>query len=111
MASFSAVAQVADRGAGRVRRCLTGLSTEWQPPFTGIPKMTKFDYNDTVIARPEAPQELRPGETASIVAISEHEKRKGKFLERFPEGTVYTIEFNDGSSVEAKEADLILKPA
>ena len=66
-----------------------------------------FDYNDTVTARPGADARLRPGEVASIVAVIRQTDREGKFLESFPIGTVYIIEFNDGSSVEICEGDLI----
>jgi hypothetical protein len=41
------------------------------------------------------------------VSISEEVGRKGSFLERFPKGTVYEIEFNDGSSVKVVEDDLL----
>lgn len=40
--------------------------------------------------------------------MSAQEKRKGDYLKRFPAGWVYTIEFEDGSSVEVAEADLVL---
>jgi len=73
--------------------------------------MSKFSYNDIVTAKPDAPKELRPGERAWVVGIIEQEGRKDDFLKEFPEGIVYTIEFEDGLSVEAKESDLLLNTA
>jgi hypothetical protein len=42
--------------------------------------------------------------------MNKQESRKGTYLKRFPEGVVYTIEFEDGSSVDAKESDPISIP-
>lgn len=70
--------------------------------------MTKFSWNDTVTAKPNASPKLRPGEIASIVGISKEGERRGGYLKKFPKGVVYTIEFNDGSDVQAEEDDLIL---
>ena len=69
--------------------------------------MNKFNYDDMVTAKDNAPKELRRGKSAWIVGISKQEDRKGAYLEKFPKGVVYTIEFEDGSSVEALEADLL----
>ena len=68
----------------------------------------KYTWDDIVIAKPGAAEELRPGQRAWVVGMSSQEKRKGSYLEKFPEGWVYTIEFEDGSSTEAAESDLIL---
>lgn len=38
----------------------------------------------------------------------QEEERLGSFRERFPRGIVYTIEFEDGSSIEVDEASLEL---
>lgn len=72
--------------------------------------ITAYDYDDTVTAKSDAPSELRPGETASVVAILPESERRGDFLKEFPDGTVYIIEFNDGSTANARESDLIFKP-
>lgn len=70
--------------------------------------MVSFTYNDTVKVKQEAPH--RPGALASVVGISLRSERSGEFLRAFPWGIVYTIEFEDGSSVEIHE-DLVEKGA
>jgi hypothetical protein len=65
--------------------------------------MGRFTWDDTVKAVPDAPAELRPGICASVVGMSLKQDRRGDYLARFPSGVVYTIEFEDGSSVEAPE--------
>jgi hypothetical protein len=39
-----------------------------------------------------------------VVGISDEAERKGDYLKKFPEGVVYTIEFEDGSSIEIQES-------
>ncbi len=68
--------------------------------------MTKFTYDDVVKAIANAPSELRPGERAWVVGV--FEDRPGKYFESFPPGTVYTIEFEDGSAIEIHEVMLEL---
>jgi hypothetical protein len=68
----------------------------------------KFDYDDIVTTRMGLGSTLRPGSMAWIVGITPESKRSGKFLEEFPRGTTYTIEFEDGVSVEVQEADIQL---
>ena len=66
--------------------------------------MPSYTWNDTVRVKDAAPVACRPGALASVVGISEVTERKGDFLKKFPEGVVYTIEFEDGSSAELHEA-------
>lgn len=68
--------------------------------------MPKFTWNDVVRVIHGAPQECRPRERAWVVARTEESQRRGSNLEQFPRGTVYTIEFEDGSSIEVDEASL-----
>jgi len=64
-----------------------------------------FNYDDIVKVRKEASSELRPGARAWIVGV--FETRPGSFFNKFPEGIVYSIEFEDGSSIiEIHEADI-----
>lgn len=70
--------------------------------------MNKYTWNDIVTTKATAPKKTRPGERAWVVGIMTQEGRKGDFLKEFPEGTVYTIEFEDGSDAQVKEDDLIL---
>jgi hypothetical protein len=65
--------------------------------------MTKFAYNDIVRARQDADPGLRRGR-AWVVGIFEH--RPGTYFNKFPDGVVYTIEFEDGTSEEVHEANL-----
>ncbi len=62
--------------------------------------MAPFSYNDTVRVKQVAPARCRPGELASVVGISIEAERSGEFLKAFPHGILYTIEFEDGNSVE-----------
>jgi hypothetical protein len=66
--------------------------------------MPNYDYIDTVCVVSSAPPHLRPGEPASVVGISLPADRKGKFLEKFPDEVVYTIEFEGGDSIEVQES-------
>lgn len=63
-----------------------------------------FDYDDIVKVRKDASAELRSGEKAWIVGV--FEKKLGKYFDKFPEGIVYSIEFEDGLSIEIHEANL-----
>ena len=67
-------------------------------------------YNDIVLINRSAPSELRPGERACVVGISEPSQRSGSYLAQFPSGLVYTVEFGDGSSVEIHETLVELEP-
>lgn len=64
----------------------------------------KFYYNDIIKVRASAAPDLRPGSRAWIVGV--FDTRPGPYFDKFPAGTVYTIEFVDGTSVEAHELDL-----
>ena len=81
---------------------------EWKPTRCPIAR-NKFSWNDIVTAKPNAAKELRPGEQAWIVGMSEEKHRSGEFSVRFPAGWVYTIEFEDGTSANASETDLVLQ--
>ncbi len=62
----------------------------------------KFTYNDIVRVRPDADSKARPGARAWIVGVFE-KRPEGGYFDKFPEGVVYTIEFEDGSSIEVHE--------
>lgn len=68
--------------------------------------MTKFTYDDIVRVIATVPKRLRPGERAWVVGV--FEDRPGKYFYAFPEGVVYSIEFEDGTSVDVHESDLEL---
>jgi hypothetical protein len=62
-----------------------------------------FTWDDTVKVLLSAPPQMRPGHLGSVVGISQVEDRRGDYLAKFPDGVVYTIEFEDGSSVHVPE--------
>lgn len=66
----------------------------------------KYDYDDRVRVRDDAPEARHRGKAAWIVGVVPEERRSGDFLRRFPRGYVYTIEFEDGSSIELPESAL-----
>lgn len=71
--------------------------------------MTKYSYNDTVRVRHDSGSVDNRGRTAWIVGIFEH--RPGPYFDKFPDGVVYSVEFDDGSSTEFHETDLELLEA
>ncbi|MFT3777051.1 MAG: hypothetical protein QM772_02030 [Ottowia sp.] len=62
---------------------------------------SKFYYDDIVRVSKSAPLELRPGAIAWVVGI--FFDRIGDYIKKFPEGIVYTIEYDDGNSNEIHE--------
>lgn len=68
--------------------------------------MPKFDYDDIVTAISTAPKCTRSGSKAWVVGVLE--VPQGKLLSVFPKGVVYTIEFEDGTSIEIEEGHLEL---
>ena len=66
--------------------------------------MHKFDYDNIVTAIETAPASARPGSKAWIVGVLE--APRGELLSAFPEGVVYVIEFEDGTSTEVGEDSL-----
>jgi hypothetical protein len=66
-----------------------------------------FTYDDIVQIAAHAAPELRPGSKAWIVGVFDS-RPAGTYFEKFPEGTVYSVEYEDGSSVEVHETDLVL---
>jgi hypothetical protein len=65
-----------------------------------------FTWDDLVVVAEHAPPSQRPGAIASIVGISRQYERSGTYLEEFPTGNVYTVEFDDGSSVDVPQGML-----
>lgn len=85
----------------------TGASLRKAPVlFLGL-SMAKFTYDDTVKVKITAPSEVRPGALASVIAITE-EPRQGSYFEKFPPGTIYSIEYEDGVASEIHESLLEL---
>jgi hypothetical protein len=69
--------------------------------------MSKFTYSDIVMVRKNVPAKFRPGARAWVIAVFDsRDKRPGKYFDAFPEGPVYTVEFEDGSTEEVHEDNL-----
>jgi hypothetical protein len=62
---------------------------------------SQFTYDDTVIVSLVSPKEMRPGARASIVAVLKADKRPT--YRSFRPGVVYTIEFEDGTTIDIEE--------
>jgi hypothetical protein len=69
--------------------------------------MAKFIIGDSVRIAEPALLAVRPGSVAEVVGISEEGGRHGSYLDAFPRGVVYMVEFEDGSPAELQEAHLI----
>ena len=80
----------------------------WQSTFfdqlTPVTGKARFDYNDRVRVRKATTDLSRLGAVAWIVGV--FSERIGPYFEQFPDGPVYTIEYEDGSSHEVAEGDL-----
>jgi hypothetical protein len=70
-------------------------------------EVTKFTWGDSVRIAGAAPAHLRPGSAGAVVGISEQHERSGSYLEEFPSGVVYNVEFGDGSTAQVQEDYLI----
>jgi hypothetical protein len=69
--------------------------------------MSKFTYDDIVMVRAGASPDLRPGSRAWVIAVFDRpDSRPGKHFDALPEGVVYTVEFEDGSTAEMHEDNL-----
>lgn len=69
-------------------------------------RVQMFTYADTVLVKPGAPAELRPGQLVSIVGITTDDERIGTHFEQFSAGTVYLVEFGDGDALDIHESML-----
>lgn len=68
--------------------------------------MTRCNCGDLVKVRAGESADLRPGEKAWVVA--NFDTRPGACFDKFPDGVVCMIEFEDGSTLEIHEDDLDL---
>ncbi len=67
--------------------------------------MAKFTYGDDVRVKPEAPEPLRAGAVASVIAVFAT-RPKGSHFAEFPQGVVYSIEYADGAATDVHEEHL-----
>lgn len=69
----------------------------------------KYTWGDEVGVADSAPSTYRPGSIGVVVGFSRAEERSGEYLDQFPVGFVYTVEYDDGSDKEIQER--FLRPA
>ena len=67
--------------------------------------MARFTYSDAVRVIADAPESLRPGEIASIIAVFET-RPEGSHFVQFPQGVFYSIEYADGEAADIHDAHL-----
>ncbi|HVM38393.1 MAG TPA: hypothetical protein VM265_08405 [Sphingomicrobium sp.] len=63
-----------------------------------------FNYGDTIRVKPDAPGDIRPGETGSVIGVTPEEKKRGSHFGQFPAGTVYSVEFEGGDAIDIPES-------
>jgi hypothetical protein len=68
--------------------------------------MNEFTFDDTVRIKRDAPSPLRQGEQASVVMVFLPLDRQGSYFDGFPPGVIYSIEYDDGESVDVHESFL-----
>ncbi|MBB4768918.1 MULTISPECIES: hypothetical protein [Xanthomonas] len=67
--------------------------------------MPKFNYDDRVRVISGAGASARQGANGWVVGVFES-RPAGEYFQAFPEGVVYSIEFEDGQALEIHEVDL-----
>jgi hypothetical protein len=65
--------------------------------------MNKFTFDDTVRVKKDAPNPLRQGQKASVIMVFLPHDRNGSYFDQFPPGILYSIEYQDGVSVDVHE--------
>lgn len=70
--------------------------------------MPLFNYDDRVRVIHGASSHLRPGSDAWVVGIFE-ERPLGAYFADFPDGVIYTIDFDDGQAADVHEGQLEAK--
>jgi hypothetical protein len=69
--------------------------------------VSKFTWGDGARIESEAPDCLRPGSAVAIVGVVEQHERRGTHFDSFAEGVIYTVEFEDGTSLDVHEGHLV----
>lgn len=67
--------------------------------------MSLYKYDDRVRVIESADAHLRPGSDAWVVGIFE-KRPSGSYFADFPDGVIYTIEYEDGQAADVHEAQL-----
>jgi hypothetical protein len=66
-------------------------------------QMGKFTFDELVLVKEDAPHPLLRGQKASVTMVFLPRDREGSYFQRFPPGVVYSIEYQDGESVDVHE--------
>jgi hypothetical protein len=66
----------------------------------------KFTYDDIVIAAKGARAEVRPGERARVVGVTDDRATANLYYHLLPVEVLYMIQFEDGTQVRASESEL-----
>lgn len=64
--------------------------------------MPRFTYDDIVRTVAGAPAELRPGARSNVIAVFET-RPDGSHFATFPDGVIYSVEFEDGEAIDVHE--------
>ena len=67
--------------------------------------MARYTYSDVVRVKAEVPPPLRAGAVGSVIAVFETRPTGSHFAE-FPQGVVYSIEYDDGAATDVHEDHL-----
>lgn len=68
--------------------------------------MPKLDYGDRANVADSAGIDLRPGALVWVVGVFS-DRPSGSYFEKFPAGVVYSVEYEDGTSTEIHEDQLV----
>jgi hypothetical protein len=68
--------------------------------------VSQFTWGNLVKVSNDADPRLQPGAAVYVVGVHEGDGRSGAYFDRFPDGVVYTIEYEGGASAEIHESDL-----
>lgn len=70
--------------------------------------MSKFKIDDTVRTKNVIHLQHFYGQTGSVINVF-IDRPAGKHFEQFPEGVVYSVEFESGEAIDIHESDLDLE--
>lgn len=65
-----------------------------------------FTYDDIVRVSNSAGKYLRPGSKAWVIGVF-LDRPAGRYFENFPDGVIYTIEYEDGQAADVHESQLV----
>jgi hypothetical protein len=66
-------------------------------------QMNKFTFDETVRVKKDAPNPFRQGQKASVIMVFLPQDRCGSYFDQFAPGVIYSIEYEDGQSIDIHE--------